>query len=101
MATKAVSESKNHPRRKLALVIGISKYEDGQDLSNSENDATKMSSALKEIGFLIHENRPIINATCDQIEHILIDFRKSIKNQDIVVFYFAGHGRQWEVCISK
>ena len=27
--------------------------------------------------------------------------KKSIEPGDIVLFYFAGHGTQWEVCIEN
>jgi hypothetical protein len=45
----------------------------------------------------INEDKAIVDATLDRIEHVLIDFRRSIKEGDMVVFDFAGHGRQWEV----
>ncbi len=97
MATSVVVKDKNRPKRKLALVIGISKYEDGQDLPNAENDAKCIASALKDIGFHVHENQPMINATYKQLKHVIIDFEISIQKEDMVVFYFAGHGKQWEV----
>lgn len=97
MATEVTSKSENHPRRKVALVIGISKYEDGQDLPNAENDAQSIVSALKNIGFLIHTDEAIIDAKRKSLKDVIDAFRSSIKEGDMVVFFFAGHGKQWEV----
>ena len=98
MATKKPVGSTNGPRRKLALVIGIGDYEGGQNLSNAVNDAKKMSSALKKIGFVIDGDGPKLNLKYNEMRHALVDFEDSIKTGDMVLFYFAGHGRQWEVC---
>ncbi len=97
MATARTINPPNVPRCKRALLIGISNYDDGQNLPNAVNDAKDMSSALKRIGFLIDGDGPKLNPTRKQILHIFIDFQDSIKTGDMVVFYFAGHGRQWEV----
>lgn len=87
-------------RRKLALVIGISKYESGNTLTNPKNDAYDMASKLKSIGFILHENEPKLDLTCEEMELILVKFKHSINEGDMIVFYFAGHGLQWEVSAS-
>ncbi|CAF1541176.1 unnamed protein product [Adineta steineri] len=92
MATSVISG----PQRKLALVIGISNYVYGSNLPNAINDAKAISSALKSIGFILYENGPKLNATCNEIRHALIDFIGSIKKGDMVLFYYAGHGIQWK-----
>ncbi|CAF1071090.1 unnamed protein product [Adineta steineri] len=84
------------PRRKLALVIGISNYDNGRNLLNAINDAKAISSALKSIGFILHEGGPKLNPTCKEIRHVLVDFVHSIQMEDMVLFYYAGHGTQWE-----
>ncbi|CAF4007752.1 unnamed protein product [Rotaria sordida] len=82
------------PRRKLALVIGISDYDVEEQLENAENDAIDMSSVLKRIGFII--DKPKLNLKCKDMEVVLTKFKYSINSEDMVVFYFAGHGLQWE-----
>ncbi|CAF1058612.1 unnamed protein product [Adineta steineri] len=84
------------PQRKLALVIGISNYDNGTNLPNAINDAKAISSALKDIGFILHEGGPKLNPTCKEMRHALIDFVDTIKTGDMVLFYYAGHGTQWE-----
>ncbi|CAF3719483.1 unnamed protein product [Rotaria sp. Silwood1] len=83
----------NEPRRKLALVIGISKYDHCEELKNPENDANDMSSALESIGFIVTKKLALKRA---EMKHVIIDFEESIQRDDMVLFYFAGHGIQWE-----
>jgi len=82
--------------RKVALVIGIRECADGNDLLNAISNAQDMANALKQIDFRIDE--PKLNLTCRNIKHALIDFEDSFTSGDLVLFYFAGHGTQWEVC---
>ncbi len=84
-------------KRKLALVIGIGGYEFAGQLLNTINDAEDMSSALTSIGFIVTMK---LNLKQSEFRHILIDFEDSIQSGDTVLFYFAGHGMQWEVCIN-
>jgi uncharacterized caspase-like protein len=81
-------------RRKLALVIGVGKYERINRLSNPENDATDMTSALESIGFTVTIKLHLAYAA---MQDVLVDFKNSIQSDDMVLFYFAGHGIQWEV----
>ena len=88
----------NSPRRKRAIVIGISEYEEGRKLPNAVNDAKDMSKMLAKIGFIIDE--PKLNLKNKDIKHALVDFDDQVKPGDMVLFYFAGHGIQFEVCIN-
>ncbi|CAF4089199.1 unnamed protein product [Adineta steineri] len=92
MATSVISG----PQRKLALVIGISNYEKATDLPNAINDAEAISSALKSIGFVLHKGGPKLNPTYEEMRLALVAFECSIKTGDMVLFYYAGHGIQWE-----
>ncbi|CAF3709296.1 unnamed protein product [Rotaria sp. Silwood1] len=92
MATKASVASKKG-QRKLALVIGIGEYENFDQLSNPENDANDMSHALKSIGFTVTMELHLKRV---EMKHALVKFEDSIQPGDMVLFYFAGHGTQWE-----
>ncbi|CAF1596056.1 unnamed protein product [Rotaria sp. Silwood1] len=85
--------AKSGARRKLALVIGIGKYEHCDELQNPENDAIDMSSTLESIGFTVEKRLHLKRV---DMRHAIIDFEESIKPDDMVLFYFAGHGIQWE-----
>ncbi|UJR18259.1 hypothetical protein I4U23_005162 [Adineta vaga] len=96
MATSQQIISSSHLRRKIALVIGIGDYIMGKQLPNALNDANDMSKELKKIGFIIHNNEPKLNLTYKEMRRTLTDFECSIEKGDMVLFYFAGHGTQWE-----
>ncbi len=84
--------------RKLALLIGIKDYENGENLRNPENDVNAMHDKLQEIGFGVQKH---INLTSHQMKTIINDFTQSIERMDLVLFYFAGHGTQWEVSYNE
>ncbi|CAF1613167.1 unnamed protein product [Didymodactylos carnosus] len=80
-------------QEKRALVIGISQYEDGSNLRNPQNDANDMAAALEKIGFAVTKG---INMKADEMDESISSFVCSIEGADLVLFYFAGHGCQWE-----
>lgn len=85
------------PHRKIALVIGIGDYASGKKLSSTINDARNISSKLDEMGFV--SDGPKLDLKYEKMVIELVTFKRSIKQGDIVIFYFAGHGIQWEVTI--
>ncbi|CAF1054340.1 unnamed protein product [Rotaria magnacalcarata] len=91
--TTPVSATPTKAKRKLALVIGIGKYQHIGSLSNPENDADDMTSELKSIGFTVTK---ALHLTRDKMDSVLEEFKKSILQSDMVLFYFAGHGVQWK-----
>ncbi|CAF1165125.1 unnamed protein product [Didymodactylos carnosus] len=81
----------NNPR-KLALIIGNNKYTQNP-LKNCVNDANDLSRALESIEFHVTKKTDLIYREMDQT----IDrFVRSIQPNDFVVFFFSGHGTQWE-----
>ncbi|CAF1677294.1 unnamed protein product [Rotaria magnacalcarata] len=94
MATRSKVNVMSQPLRKLALVIGIGDYESGEKLNNTQKDARDMSLKLDRMGFI--SDGPKLDLTCKEMETALVNFKYSIREGDIVLFYFAGHGTQWE-----
>ncbi|CAF3652292.1 unnamed protein product [Rotaria sp. Silwood1] len=94
---EAKNQTRTVSRRKMALVIGNSEYEYLKKLKNPSSDADAMESTLKRIGFTVTKKT---NATYDEMKTILLNFEQSIRQDDMVLFYFAGHGVQWEVRIQ-
>ncbi|CAF3431440.1 unnamed protein product [Rotaria sp. Silwood1] len=90
---KANNQTKAVSRRKLALVIGVGDYKYCKKLRNAENDANSMASTLERIGFIVTKK---INSKHDEIETALLSFKQSIQKGDMILFYFSGHGIQWE-----
>ena len=80
------------PKRKLALVIGNDNYR-VEPFRSCLNDAEDISNKLRNIHF-------DVTLRCD-LTHtemlIAIDeFMNKITEEDLVVFYFSGHGRQYK-----
>ncbi|CAF4072631.1 unnamed protein product, partial [Rotaria sp. Silwood1] len=91
--TTRPSGASTEGQRKLALVIGIGEYEKIEQLSNPVNDAKDMSSKLRSVDFTV---TMALNLNRVQMKRALLEFESSIQSGDMVLFYFAGHGTQWE-----
>ncbi len=80
-----------------ALVIGNLNYADtGEcpDLFTTRSDARKMAALLDQGEFQV---RPVVlDASRIRMEEEIAAFAESLKPGDEAVFYFAGHGLQWE-----
>ena len=100
MANIEYTASSRNSRHKIALVIGNSNYQAGNSLTNTVNDANEMAKLFKKIGFKIQGDKAQLNLGYSAMKHILVDFQDSIKKESMVLFYFSGHGIQWEVKIK-
>ncbi|CAF4072495.1 unnamed protein product, partial [Adineta steineri] len=83
----------NSIHRKLALVFGNRLYEQNDILINSENDANDMTRSLESIGFRVLQG---LNLPCKDMNVYVTEFVRNIRSSDMVLFYFSGHGTQWE-----
>ena len=97
MASAAPSTT-TRPQRKLALVIGIGNYQGDEKLDNPETDANDMSLMLEGIDFTVTK---AVHLTRDEMDGHIATFKSKIQSGDLVLFYFAGHGTQWEVCSER
>ena len=80
----------NSQERRLALIIGNGHYPI-RNLANPENDAKSMEKALKEIGFEVKKYK---NLKQKEMAKAIDDFGNSLKNYDVGLFFYAGHGIQ-------
>ena len=88
----AAAAHTNFGGRRIALLIGNNKYT-LNPLQNCVNDAKDMSAALSRVGFHVTTKTDLAYEKMDkQIE----EFAGNIKSQDFVLFFFSGHGVQWE-----
>jgi hypothetical protein len=78
-------------RSLAALVIGNSKYKKAGKLKNPANDAADMAVALTACGFSV---TTVIDGTHRQMDKALADFKAALKDHDVGLFFFAGHGVQ-------
>jgi uncharacterized caspase-like protein len=78
--------------RKLALIIGNNDYSN-RPLKNCVNDATSLANILSCVENCQVKLRTNLDSE-DMYECIKV-FTKSIKQNDFIIFFFAGHGVQW------
>ena len=77
--------------KKLALVIGNSQYEHSAPLRNPRNDARAMASTLRDLDF---EVISVADVTKAEMENALKKFSARLKDMEVALFYYAGHGMQ-------
>jgi len=85
------TEQQQADEKRLALVIGCSEYEHVTRLNNPDNDATAMEKSLKKRGFDVIMK---IDPQLRDMKMVIDDFGIELKNYDVGLFYFAGHGVQ-------
>lgn len=74
----------------VALVIGNAKYEAAVGpLRNSVNDAKAIAKTLRGLGFSVTEEH---NVSRDELLEAVSAFRTRIKDAEVALFYYAGHG---------
>lgn len=81
------------PHEKLALVIGINNYPRDDELKYCINDAEDIADKLKSIGFDVTAS---IDCNKKKFEGQISKFVENITSDNLVLFYFAGHGCQFE-----
>ena len=79
--------------KRVALVIGNSNYQLVPKLPNPDNDAQDVAAALRKLNFDV-----IFKDDVDQrgLMMALEDFERTTQGADVALFYFAGHGLQFE-----
>lgn len=90
MSIMLLSASDSLAQKRLALLIGNSAYKNGP-LKNPVNDVTAMDSALTKVGFDV---MVLKNADRNAIGRAIDSFGSKLKNYDVGLFYFSGHGLQ-------
>ncbi len=75
--------------KRVALVVGIDRYEALPKLEKAVNDARAVSAALSEIGFQVVTGE---NLTRREMNRKLADLESQIAPGDTAFFFFAGHG---------
>jgi len=85
--------------RRLALIIGNSKYEHVAQLPNTANDAQLVAGTLQRLGFKLVDNGPLIDLKKEAFERVLQEFGDEVQHtahnrSTVALFYYAGHGMQ-------
>jgi tetratricopeptide (TPR) repeat protein len=76
--------------RRVALVIGNSKYQNVSQLPNPQRDASRVAETLRGIGF--QSVTAVNDLGRDKMIATLRDFARTAEQADWAVIYYAGHG---------
>ena len=77
--------------RRVALVVGMSNYQQGPALPNPVDDARALGDALQKLKF---EVTGVYDANKRELERALRKFGASSASADIILIFYAGHGVQ-------
>eukprot|EP00658_Telonema_sp_P-2_P028076 TRINITY_DN2158_c0_g2_i3.p1 TRINITY_DN2158_c0_g2~~TRINITY_DN2158_c0_g2_i3.p1 ORF type:complete len:675 (+),score=160.37 TRINITY_DN2158_c0_g2_i3:174-2198(+) len=81
-------------RRRVALVMGNDNYSGGvSKLTNCVNDAKDMAGILQQLNFMV---MVVSDQSRSQMLACIRAFRQGIRDSDIVLVYFSGHGVEHE-----
>ncbi|WP_066469398.1 caspase family protein [Bosea sp. WAO] len=78
--------------RRVALVIGNSAYKNAPALPNTVNDARDTADALRKVGFEVVDG---VDLDKRDMDTALFRFARLARDADAVMFYYAGHGFQF------
>ena len=76
--------------RRVALVVGISKYQSAPELPNPSHDADAVAKLLKSAGFDVVSNERDLGLA--DMRRAIRQFSEVARDADIAVVYYAGHG---------
>ena len=77
---------------RVALLIGNADYK-VQPLANPVNDAVDIAALLGRLGFSVNL---LTNATQEQMESAIQAFGDVLDSESVALFYYSGHGAQYE-----
>jgi uncharacterized caspase-like protein len=76
--------------KRVALVIGMSKYQQVPRLTNPARDAEAMSLLFKKAGFDVVDSERDLGIS--DLRRVIREFAETSRDADISVVYYAGHG---------
>lgn len=79
--------------RRVALVVGNGAYEHSSRLKNPTNDADDVAASLTDVGFEVIRAKDVSIA---EFRSVIAQFARKARNSDVSLFYYSGHGMQWE-----
>lgn len=82
--------------RRVALVIGNSRYVNAPQLANPGNDARLIAQTLtlQQVGFTLVGGGPLLDLDKARFESAVRKFGEALQGADVALFYYSGHGMQ-------
>ncbi|MBV8356522.1 MAG: caspase family protein [Deltaproteobacteria bacterium] len=81
-------------QRRVALVIGNSKYRNVTPLVNPSHDSHLVAKTLRSLGFTLIGGREQNDLDKSGFDRAIENFGDQIRGADVALFYYAGHGVQ-------
>lgn len=78
-------------KRRLALVMGNSRYDGLENLPNVKSDTKLISSKLEKLGF---QTKVVLNSSRKEMLQSIREFGQELDDNDVGLFYYAGHAVQ-------
>ena len=79
--------------RRIALVVGNDSYKNVQPLRNARQDAKSIAEVLRGLGFDVTLKQDL---SLTSMKAALREFKSRVGGGDEVIFYFSGHGVQFD-----
>src|SRR5262249_45817204 len=80
--------------KRVALVVGVSRYQFVTPLDNPKNDAALMANTLRSLGFALVGGNAQIDLDKPGFDRAVQSFGRQLAGAEVALFYFAGHGFQ-------
>jgi uncharacterized caspase-like protein len=78
--------------KRVALVIGISNYQQVPPLANPARDADALSALFRKSGFDVVDSERDVGIA--DLRRAIREFSSKVRDADIAVIYYAGHGME-------
>jgi uncharacterized caspase-like protein len=79
--------------KRVALIVGNAEYPLAKRLFNPKNDAEDMAKTLKSLGFEVILRT---DANKQEFTRAMADFARAVRGAEVALFYYAGHGMQFQ-----
>lgn len=89
--SRIIRYSREIAQKRIALVLGNANYNNKTPLKNPIQDANLMEATLKNLGFIVIK---YIDLDLDKMREAIRDFSLKMKDYNVALFYYAGHGVQ-------
>jgi tetratricopeptide (TPR) repeat protein len=76
--------------RRIALIVGNSKYQTVPELPNPARDASLIARTLRAVGF--NDVRVETDLSRDALNRVLLEFSRAAAGADWAMVYYSGHG---------
>jgi uncharacterized caspase-like protein len=85
-----VSSAQAEAGKRVALVVGMSKYKEVARLANPARDADAITNLFRRAGFDVVDSER--DLTIADLRRVVREFAEAARDADIAVVYYAGHG---------